>query len=244
MNDEAATHYNAIIDQMTWGLKLLNDTFGECARPRVAWQIDPFGHSREHANLFAQMGFDGLFFGRLDYADKDDRLKKKTMEMMWKGSDALGKSSWLMTGALYNGYGPPSGFCFDIFCDDEPIMDDPRMHEYNVNERVDDFIQAVQNQSEHYTTNNIIMTMGSDFNYVNAKSWYKNLDKLIKYTNERQTKGTKVNLIYSTPSCYLKALHDSQKTYTSKTDDFSHMLLTHMFTGLATSHPDRRLRVW
>jgi lysosomal alpha-mannosidase len=31
------------------------------------------------------MGFDGLFFGRLDYADKDNRLKKKTMEMMWKG---------------------------------------------------------------------------------------------------------------------------------------------------------------
>jgi lysosomal alpha-mannosidase len=31
------------------------------------------------------MGFDGLFFGRLDYADKDQRLKTKTMEMMWKG---------------------------------------------------------------------------------------------------------------------------------------------------------------
>ena len=31
------------------------------------------------------MGFDGLFFGRLDYADKEKRLKEKTMEMIWKG---------------------------------------------------------------------------------------------------------------------------------------------------------------
>ncbi len=36
------------------------------------------------------MGFDGLFFGRLDYADKDKRLETKTMEMMWKGKH-LGK---------------------------------------------------------------------------------------------------------------------------------------------------------
>ena len=61
MNDEAATHYNAIIDQMSYGMTFLNDTFGACARPRVAWQIDPFGHSREQASLFAQVvhSYDG-----------------------------------------------------------------------------------------------------------------------------------------------------------------------------------------
>ena len=61
----------------------------ECGRPRIAWQIDPFGHSREQANLFAEMGFDGLFFGRLDYADKEKRLKEKSMEMIWKGKRIL-----------------------------------------------------------------------------------------------------------------------------------------------------------
>lgn len=55
MNDEAATHYSAIIDQHKLGFEYLRLNFGDCGRPRIAWQIDPFGHSREHASLFAQV---------------------------------------------------------------------------------------------------------------------------------------------------------------------------------------------
>lgn len=60
--------------------------FGECGRPRVGWQIDPFGHSRETASIMAGLGFDGLFLGRIDYQDLSARLSSKTMEMIWRGS--------------------------------------------------------------------------------------------------------------------------------------------------------------
>ncbi len=55
MNDEATTHYNSIIDQHSLGAEFLRDQFGECGRPKIGWQIDPFGHSREQASLFAQV---------------------------------------------------------------------------------------------------------------------------------------------------------------------------------------------
>jgi hypothetical protein len=55
MNDEGTTHYNSIIDQHSLGAAFLRDQFGECARTKIGWQIDPFGHSREQASLFAQV---------------------------------------------------------------------------------------------------------------------------------------------------------------------------------------------
>jgi len=32
------------------------------------------------------MGFDGLFFARADYRDKDQRKMNKTLQMIWQGS--------------------------------------------------------------------------------------------------------------------------------------------------------------
>ncbi len=104
MNDEAATHYNSIVDQMTWGFRRLKDEFGDCGIPKTGWQIDPFGHSREQANLFAQMKFDGFFFVRFDYQDQQKRRNNKTLELVWKGSDDLGKSSDIFTGIMDMGY--------------------------------------------------------------------------------------------------------------------------------------------
>ena len=63
MNDEAATHYNSIIDQHSLGAEFLRDQFGECGRPKIGWQIDPFGHSREQASLLAQVSSHTLPFG-------------------------------------------------------------------------------------------------------------------------------------------------------------------------------------
>lgn len=91
MNDEAAVHYQSTIDQFTLGLRFNEDVLGKCARPKVGWQIDSFGHSREHASLLSQMGLDAVFFARLDYREKQKRKHEKTMDLLWTGSANLGK---------------------------------------------------------------------------------------------------------------------------------------------------------
>ncbi|XP_050094316.1 lysosomal alpha-mannosidase-like [Anopheles aquasalis] len=241
MNDEAAAHYQSIVDQFTWGLRFLNDTFGECGRPKAGWQIDPFGHSREQGSLFRQMGYDGLFQGRLDFQDKAERIAKQTMEMLWKTSGSL-EDSELFTSALYYIYAPPPGFCFDVLCNDDPIIDGTHSRDNNVREKIDLFLDTVRNVSKAYRSNNIILTMGEDFHYQDANMWFKNLDKLIKYTNARQAEGSLVNVFYSTPSCYLKAVHDANIEWPTKSDDFMPYASdpNAFWTGYYTSRPTQK----
>ncbi|GIY02877.1 lysosomal alpha-mannosidase [Caerostris extrusa] len=233
MNDEATTHYLAIIDQMTLGLRWLNETFGDCGRPKIGWQIDTFGHSREQASIFAQMKFDGLFLGRLHYQDKAFRESSKTMELIWKASESLGPEAEIFTGVLPNVYWPPKGFCFDTFCSDDELTEE------NINYKAHNFISVAQEQAKHYATNNIVMTMGMDFHFRDALKWFKNMDYLIEYINSLQAVGMKVNMFYSTPTCYLHSLHESNKTWTTmQTDFFPYASGRHEYwTGYFTSRP-------
>ena len=54
------------------------------------------------AEIFAKAQFDGLFFGRADYQDKNNRQANRSMEFIWQSvnsgwfSDNFGHSHWMM----------------------------------------------------------------------------------------------------------------------------------------------------
>lgn len=54
------------------------------------------------ASLFAQMGFDAFFFGRIDYQDHAIRNETKELEFVWRGSTSLGKESEIWSHNLYS----------------------------------------------------------------------------------------------------------------------------------------------
>ncbi len=64
-------------------------------------------------------------------------------------------------------------------------QDDPNLEDYNVDQKVEDFVKAIATQQKFYRHNHIMLTMGEDFQWENAREWYKNLDKLMKYTMEK-----------------------------------------------------------
>ncbi|XP_075234811.1 lysosomal alpha-mannosidase-like [Lycorma delicatula] len=247
MSDEATPHYSALIDQMTLGHKFMKDTFGECNLPKVAWQIDPFGHSSEVALEFTEMGFDGLFFSRMDRKEFDKRKRGKELEMIWQPDTREGSKGELFTGQTYDPdhpYHPPTSLCFDVTCTDEPVIDNKLLHGYNIERRANDFLEIAQQWASPYKTNNVMLTMGGDFHYMVASSWFNNLDRLMKYINKNRTD---VNVIYSTPACYLKAVHQSKENWpVKKNEDFFPYggSYSEIWTGYYTSRPTLKYLIY
>ena len=241
MNDEAVSHYTAVIDQMTLGHKTLYRLFGQCGGiPKIGWQIDPFGHSREYASLLSQMGFDGLFLGRIDFQDKIFRQNMQSMEFVWKSSPSLGAyKSDLFTCILPNTYSPPDNFCFDVNCNDE------QLNKYNIQHKASQFAAMMLKQAESYATNHTIVTMGMDFHYRDANKWYTNLDILVDEIQSNPQRY-KINLVYSTPSCYLKNIHkQAHVSWSVKLDDFFPYADAHnsYWTGYFTSRPGLKYQI-
>lgn len=53
-----------------------------------------------------------------------------------------GNRANLFTAAMFNTYSPPPGFCFDVLCTDEPMIDDPDSPDHNIDRRVCNIITS------------------------------------------------------------------------------------------------------
>ncbi|KMT06844.1 hypothetical protein BVRB_6g151860 [Beta vulgaris subsp. vulgaris] len=234
MHDEATTHYIDLIDQTTLGHRFIKSEFNQI--PRVGWQIDPFGHSAVQAYLLgAEVGFDSLYFARIDFQDRAKRKDEKTLEVIWRGSRSLGSTSQIFTGIFPVHYNPPDGFQFEVNDVSPPIQDDPLLFDYNVQERVNDFVAAAISQANVTRTNHIMWTMGEDFRYQYANSWFRQMDKFIHYVNL----DGRVNALYSTPSIYTNAKYALNESWPVKTNDFFPYAdrANAYWTGYFTSRP-------
>lgn len=234
MHDEAATHYIDMIDQTTLGHQVIKSQFNKT--PRAGWQIDPFGHSAVQAYLLgAELGFDSVHFARVDYQDRAKRKGDKSLEVIWQGSRTFGPSSQIFANAFPVHYSPPDGFHFEVDDFFDPVQDNPLLFDFNVEQRVSDFIAAAMTQANVTRTNHIMWTMGDDFQYQYAESWFKQMDKLIHYVNQ----DGRVNALYSTPSMYTDAKQAAKESWPLKLDDYFPYAdsANAYWTGFYTSRP-------
>ena len=120
MNDEGATHYSGVIENLGLGHRLLNDTFGECALPRVGWQASSF--LTDLSNL--------VIFGSFS----SNRLSGVPLCVLSTRTETVAvKSFFLSSGSVFNGmnlictitppmFSPECVFLLFIVLDDVVIL--------------------------------------------------------------------------------------------------------------------------
>jgi len=249
MHDEATTHFMGMIDQTTLGHTFLKNTFDYI--PSIGWQLDPFGHSATQSSLLTSgVGFNALFFGRIDYQDLEKRRNEKRCEGVWSSSPSLGTNVfWGLTGSYGGNYGAPESFCFDTLCGDEPIVSNERSAEYNLDRKAREFVDVMITQAAQTRGNNIMLTMGSDFQYENAYESFRSMDALWEGISSFQNAGKlenalghfkSINIFYSSPEKYARAKYDENILWEVKSDDFmpysdcKHCFWTGYFTSRAS----------
>ena len=89
----------------------------------------------------------------------------------------------------------------------------------------------------NYRTNHILVPIGGDFNFQDAKMNFQFIDILIKEMNARYDD---VNLFYSTPYDYVNAVHSKRIEWPVRYDDMlPYQVQPHeTFSGYYTSRPN------
>jgi hypothetical protein len=199
--------------------------------PKVGWQLDPFGHSASQATLMtSRMGFDSIFFGRIDYQDLKLRQSNEDCEGLWNASQSLHDTTvfWGLSGSNQGMYGAPRGFCYDFYCEDPLITE---MNETTLLDSIQHFLQLMKSQSDQTRSNHIMLTMGEDFQYQRARINFANLDALISSVKRLQEwklinvsgllgpRFDSLSIFYSSPEYYTKCKYEEAKAlHFNKTD--------------------------
>ena len=83
MSDEACPEFMSFIQNAETGLEYLQENFG--VRPKVAWQIDPFGLSAITPSIYAKLGYEGLVISRIGTETEKQLSDDGDLEFVWQG---------------------------------------------------------------------------------------------------------------------------------------------------------------
>ncbi|XP_065187315.1 alpha-mannosidase 2-like isoform X2 [Sycon ciliatum] len=223
MNDEANTHYFAMIDQMIEGHEWIRHNVGENIIPSSGWAIDPFGHSPTMAYILKRMKFDFMLIQRTHYIVKKQFARQKSLEFSWKQTwdSTQGNTDMLTHMMPFYSYdvphtcGPDPKVCcqFDfrrlaggkLTC---PWRINPvPINDGNVEARAEMLLDQYRKKSRLFRTNVLLIPLGDDFRYdlvMDAQNQFNNYEALMTYINN--TPRLKAKVQFGTLSDYYNEL--------------------------------------
>ncbi|CAM4928804.1 unnamed protein product [Rotaria socialis] len=217
MNDEANTHYFAMLDQLIEGHQFIENRLGNIT-VRSGWANDPFGYSPTMAYLLQRSGIQYMAIHRVHYHIKKALAKEKNLEFLWQQTWDRTLSTRIFTHLLpFNAYdiphtcGPDPKICcqFDFLRGRQSYKNCPWginpviIDEKNIQERAELLLDQYRKKAQLYRTSALFIPLGDDFRFrtiEEAKLQFDNYDKLFTYINQQIHWNTHIQ--YGTLSDY------------------------------------------
>lgn len=187
-SDEACPVYEDLVENMVIGHQWLKDTFDMV--PRIAWLCDSFGHSSGMNQVLQWMGYESLFFGRMNINERYQREENKTMIFNWQPvfegpyGPKQPTSPGLFTHLMYFLYMAPCAVPIANYympLDAQTFRSD-FMYLLNFNSTFGyEYIQCMETMAETYQFDNVLVTWGFDFAYWDAENTYGLQSDIIGY---------------------------------------------------------------
>uniref|UniRef100_A0A452G320 Alpha-mannosidase n=1 Tax=Capra hircus TaxID=9925 RepID=A0A452G320_CAPHI len=226
MHDEAMTHFDDQILQLTEGHGFLYETFG--VRPQFSWQVDPFGASSTTPTLFALAGFNAHVISRIDYNLKEAMQDTRELQFVWRGSRSLSAQQEIFTHVLdqFSYCSAPNaplslseGFNWDgeaIFPgtspDDMYLQMQIPVTEDNIQIFTSLLVKNALARATWFRTPHVLWPWGCDRQFFNASLQFTNMDIIMEYVNSKASELS-LSMKYATLSDYFRAVHSDQVSW-------------------------------
>uniref|UniRef100_A0AC11CGL8 Uncharacterized protein n=1 Tax=Ovis aries TaxID=9940 RepID=A0AC11CGL8_SHEEP len=222
MHDEAVTHVDDQILQLTEGHGFLYETFG--IWPQFSWQVDSFGASAMTPTLFALAGFNAHIISRIDY---DLKEIMKNDQFVRRGSRSLLAQQEIFTHVLdENGYCSVSPLTFlflrkGFYWNEKDVFPDPPWDGMDPNKTVPVTLSNVQHYADTlsynvrrrapwFLTRYMLWPWGCDRQFFSASVQFANMDHLMSYINKHISQFG-VLMVYTTLGEYFQTLYSEHE---------------------------------
>ena len=215
MNDESLTVYkNAFLNIQT-GIDWIEETFN--VRPKIGWQIDPFGNSAVTPSMLSILGYEGIVLSRIGTTNDEVLEKSENSEFIWEGADIDDKSDGqpiLAHHLVRSKYQAPVEFKYQD--KSFAFWDHPKVKCSNINELKSNYRECVKFYYDEvlkpsldgHRHNLVLSVFGDDFGFYNADYSFKYIDAFMQMLRDHSEEviGKKVKISYSTVNEYFDAV--------------------------------------